>query len=1272
MSWYPKPPQKPLTLLQINVGRVPAPHEIALSHASSEEIDVLLVQEPYVYKDLSRRITKRHPAYECFTPLDDWTSGRPRVLTYVRKRAGLRTTQVRPLTSDSTALPDLLFLHIAARAGPALLVINVYNAPTGSKIRPGEAARALVQLPPALLAQPTLIAGDLNLLHPRWQPSLQCGLTTFAEPFVSWLDSSQLVLSSEPDRATHDLGNVLDLTFGSSPLILAGMSTVVAYDLDATSDHRPLLSTVPWDSSYSTPTRRLRLDTLDQPLFLSQLASNLEGLTEPTLDENGLDTLAEGLTAALYNAYQGAAKRSSGACSGHPWWDPDCAQTRQLYRIGACTKRDFRRVVRRAKVQYWRNKLDQATKAKDVFDMSKWHKSTGSFQSPPLQDPLSPGLPPATTLPEKRAVLVRNLLQRQAEAGDIPLDAPAVPATALPFPEVNTTDVERAILRAGNTAPGADEIPTRILQLAWPLIRDKVTQLFKDCLQLGYHPQSFRQAILAILQKPNKPDRSSPRSYRPIALLSVLGKGLERLIARNIAWITVSYRVLASQQFGALPLRSAVDLTSCLTHDVEEALNQGHVASLLTLDVKGAFDAVLPGRLVRRLREQGWPSHLTQWVASFATGRSVRIRLDGTTGPPTDIQCGLPQGSPVSPVLFMLYLAPLFKLGRPRRRFGYADDVALLATSPSLEANSELLSDALQEALDWGAAEGVTFDPAKSELMHFSRRRADQDPSTTPTVSAGPISVTEGTERPYLRWLGVLFDKKLTFKWHAAEAAAKALAVAHALRSLGNTARGVPPHLLRQAVTACVLQRAYYGAETWWPGRNRPGKVDTTISNRVDGHLSDLRKVVLAGARAILPVYRTTPEAALLRESGLLPPEIELNQIALLATVRIRRLDPYHPLRKRAEMISRLGRPTTRLSRRVLALPAAEQVNPLQEPPWRTQETRRAVMTRISGPCGRTKAQAATDFQSFFQAFPRHDLAVFSDGSQLADKRTGGGYVGYQAGRLILRGSFSLGHNSEVFDAEAIAALRGAQAALDCPSSRFATDLWVFLDNLEVAARLLSPSAGSSQAVFSSFLTLASSWTQRTRLPHTQPGAVRVRWVPGHTKVPGNEAADLAAKEGAALPPPPVTELTYASLKRWAKAKGPEAARTLWTTVAPYSYQDLEITTAPPCPRELQVRRATLGLILAIRSGHGDFADYHERFNHTDAYLFCSCGSRKSRLHFFFCRTARRRAPRPLGGPSTALPTLLNSIKGVTELAAWLEKTRFYQVICPRRPTLTG
>lgn len=135
---------------------------------------------------------------------------------------------------------------------------------------------------------------------------------------------------------------------------------------------------------------------------------------------------------------------------------------------------------------------------------------------------------------------------------------------------------------------------------------------------------------------------------------------------------------------------------------MEATLSKGLTVSVATLDIKGAFDTVLPGRLIKRLEEQGWPPNLCKCVSSFATDRRVCIRLDGEVGASKTINCGLHQGSPVSPILFMLYTSPLCRLEGLKIAFGYAYDVAILGISNSLESNSQKIGSAVNRAIKWG------------------------------------------------------------------------------------------------------------------------------------------------------------------------------------------------------------------------------------------------------------------------------------------------------------------------------------------------------------------------------------------------------------------------------------------------------------------------------------------------------------------------------------------------------------------------------------------
>lgn len=198
-----------------------------------------------------------------------------------------------------------------------------------------------------------------------------------------------------------------------------------------------------------------------------------------------------------------------------------------------------------------------------------------------------------------------------------------------------------------------DEIPASVLRLAWPVIGNRITKLFQTCLHSGRHPQAFKKAEIIILPKLGPRDRALPKSYRPIALLSCLGKGLERLVARRLSYLCQAHSVLAPDQCSAIAKRSAVDLTTALTCNIESEWERGRVAGMVTVDVQGAFDGVFHNRLVHRLREQGWPIQMIQWTKSFLTDRRGKIRFEGQRTEDFAIQCGLPQGSPASPILFL-------------------------------------------------------------------------------------------------------------------------------------------------------------------------------------------------------------------------------------------------------------------------------------------------------------------------------------------------------------------------------------------------------------------------------------------------------------------------------------------------------------------------------------------------------------------------------------------------------------------------------------------
>ncbi|EFZ02030.2 Reverse transcriptase [Metarhizium robertsii ARSEF 23] len=1004
-SWNRPGSIRPRTykVLQANVGKIPAAHDCALALADSEKYDIVLLQEPWTEAKNSRCLTKTHPAFESFSPVDSWDGNdtRPRVMTYIRKNSRILVDQRRPaLTRD--------ILWISANGAT---IVNFY--------RQGDAAlNVLLRWTPP---EKCMVAGDFNAKLYSWQTGRLEGR---GEDIAAWAAEHGLNLLNTADVPTKPHGNTIDLAFSNIDLAAA----VVEDHLATSSDHFTLSLTLP-DVAFSSPQvpGKIRVTTEDElQRFKELVLTGIWRIPQGNATVSELDNLATALVELLQSAATAAGRPVRKGTRSAPWWTEECAGAaaeyraiRRIFPLGfnrdvQLARKDSQRVVRRAKRQCWRNLIDGFSDSASVF------KAVGDTVY--------------ETQLGKANALRHSTLERRTAADDIPDPwIPVSPTRVIPFgQEITLQEVEDATIKTGNTSPGADNITVKLLQAVWDIIGGHVRRLYQGCLVAGYHPKAFREIEVVMIPKPGRRDLSKPRAWRPISLLSCLGKGLERLLARRIAWASINYGVLHPHQAGALPKRSAVDLVAALVHDIEEALVRGQVATLVTADIQGAFDSALCNRLVLRLRQQGWPDNLSRWAGSFMSSRSARVRYQDITTPTTPLQCGLPQGSPVSPILFLLYTEPVYRLGDPERRFGYADDTAILCTGKSVEETARKASAYIRELEDWGAANGISSDPDKTEVMHFSLKTREAMP---------PIRHDDAVKHPEkaMRWLGIWLDSKLAFKTHVEKWTATAQAVACHLRSLGNTRCGPLPSAVQRPVRACVEPVLLFGTEAWYPGTRSPRwrQPSKEGPSRIQQLVKKMTKAIKQAIRSILPTWKTTPITVLHRESGI-PPILQLLEAKRLRfSARIKSLDKEHPLARRTAEVT--------------PPPIIKSIKLRYQRQPKSFPTRLRRTDKLLANCQRPVLfpHSAEDFDRWLQSIPPSTLVVYSDGSLSEKGAAGYGYAVHQRDHSICQGAGRLGP-AEVFDAEAKGAFEGLKAALRLPQSA-SQKITVCLDNIAAA-----------------------------------------------------------------------------------------------------------------------------------------------------------------------------------------------------------------------------
>jgi len=326
-----------------------------------------------------------------------------------------------------------------------------------------------------------------------------------------------------------------------------------------------------------------------------------------------------------------------------------------------------------------------------------------------------------------------------------------------------------------------------------------------------HHPRERADGIL--LDKPGKPTYDSPSSFRVIVLLRTFSKILDRIMNNRLACVARMTGLHNPHECGSLAGFSVADACTTLSYEVRTLQMDKRKVSTLFLDIKGGFDNVNPSTLCGMLSAKEVNPYLVSCTRSFLTGRSCRLLFQGSPKVFSPVSVGTPQGSPVSLLLFGIYVSRLHADIPFGLTLSYVDDFALTVTSVSYRCNIQLLQKHYALIKARGSRWGVGFSIPKTELIHWCTNRDRDLPSHAPIHLDGSVCRPEEE----LRWLGYWFIPSLSTTSHFTKRLAKVQAAFVAIKRLSPPGMGLPPFLCHHPASSLLFPILGYGGDVFTP-----------------------------------------------------------------------------------------------------------------------------------------------------------------------------------------------------------------------------------------------------------------------------------------------------------------------------------------------------------------------------------------------------------------------------------------------------------------------
>ena len=341
---------------------------------------------------------------------------------------------------------------------------------------------------------------------------------------------------------------------------------------------------------------------------------------------------------------------------------------------------------------------------------------------------------------------------------------PLIPHSDAPDITIEPNGVAKLLAKLNpHKAKGPDNIEAKLLKIAATELAPAISLLFQASLDQGVVPEIWKKAFVSPIFK--KGDKAAATNYRPISLTCILCKTLEHIIHSQMMKHLDHHNILVDSQHGLRRKRSCESQLIRTINDIAKRMNDKTQTDAILLDFSKAFDKVSRKRLLLKLDHYGIRSKTLSWVDAFLSNRSQSMVVDGVKSDSAPVLSGVPQGSVLGPLLFLVYINDLPECVSSDTCL-FADDTLLHRPVVSPDDTVALQAD-LSALEEWERKWNMDFNPSKCEVLHITNKRNPVDSEYH--LHGVQLGVTKAG-----KYLGVTISPNLTWNKHIDIAVKKA------------------------------------------------------------------------------------------------------------------------------------------------------------------------------------------------------------------------------------------------------------------------------------------------------------------------------------------------------------------------------------------------------------------------------------------------------------------------------------------------------------------